>query len=112
VIDMYPNEPGSKGLTPATLATSAGAGASIAHSIKHLQSIAMDALARLGTATVLQCVAVTEYPRESLQPRYSELIRLGMVEPTGERRRNPSGKSAAVLRLTEKARAPLAGGAA
>lgn len=45
--------------------------------------------------------------RESLPPRFSELRAMGMVEPTGARRRNPSGKGAAVLRLTVKGRAAL-----
>jgi hypothetical protein len=107
----YPHEPGAKGLTCATYATSTDAADAIGHSTKHLRSIALRALARLGAATVLQCVAITDQPRENLQPRYSELIRLGLVEPTGERRRNPSGKSAAVLCLTEKGRAAVKGGA-
>lgn len=44
---------------------------------------------------------------ETLQPRYSELRAMAMIEATGARRRNPSGHSAAVLRLTEKGRAAL-----
>ncbi|MDR3448717.1 MAG: hypothetical protein P4M15_03030 [Alphaproteobacteria bacterium] len=112
-MSSYPHdELGAKGLTIATYATSRDAADAIAPSVKHLQHIAMCALAALHTATVLECVAVTNHPRESLQPRYSELIRLGLVEPTGARRRNPSGKSAAVLRLTDQGRARLAGGAA
>ena len=110
--DRYPYQPGARGLTCATHATSAAAAHAIGRSAKDLQDIALHALARLGTATVLECVAVTEFPRESLQPRFSEAIRLELIEPTGERRRNPSGKSAAVLRVTAKGRARLAGRAA
>jgi DNA-binding MarR family transcriptional regulator len=67
----------------------------------------MRALARLGEATPLEVVAVSGVARESLQPRFSELRVMGLVEPTGARRRNPSGKSASVLRLTDKGRAAL-----
>jgi hypothetical protein len=49
----------------------------------------------------------------ALQPRMSECIAEGLMEPTGERRRNPdTGKTSAVLTLTEKARTRLAGGEA
>lgn len=106
--DRYPDIPGAKGLTAATMATSNDAGNAIAPSRKFLLNIALRSLRALGEATVLECVAVTDCSRESLQPRFSELIALGLVEPTGERRRNPSGKSAAVLTLTNLARARLA----
>jgi len=105
-----PHELGAKGLTATTYATSTDAAAAMGHCASHLRMVALRALHALDQATVLECVAITDYPRESLQPRYSECIRFGMVEPTGERRRNPSGKSAAVLRLTDKGRARLEGG--
>ena len=110
--DTYPHDPGAKRLTPDTFATSNDAAEAIGQFASHLRMVALRALDALDQATVLECVAITDYPRESLQPRYSELIRFGMVEPTGERRRNPSGKSAAVLRLTDKGRARLEGGGA
>ena len=109
--DRYPLEPGAKGLTPDTFATSTNAAEAMGQCASHLRIVALRALDALGQATVLECVAITDYPRESLQPRYSELIRFGMVEPTGARRHNPSGKSAAVLRLTDKGRSRLEGGA-
>ncbi len=111
--DRYPDIPGAKG-EGITRETSEAAADAIAPSVKMLQSVAMRSLALLGSATVLECVAITPYPRESLQPRFSELRAMGLVEPTGDRRRNPSGKSAAVLTLTDLARERLArlGGAA
>lgn len=112
MVDTYPSDPGAKGLTPDTLATSTDAAEAMAQCASRLRLVALRALHALDQATVLECVAITDYPRESLQPRYSECIRFGMVEPTGERRRNPSGKSAAVLRLTDRGRARLEGGAA
>lgn len=106
------NSPGMKGLTGETLGTSADAATTIAPAAQHLQLVVLRTLFAFGTATVLETVAATSYSRESLQPRFSELIQLGLVEPTGERRRNPSGRSAAVLRLTYRGRQYLIGGQA
>ena len=87
--------------------TSQDAAEAIKPCVSYLRRVAMRSLDRLGEATVLEAVAVAEVARESLQPRFSELRAMGLVEPTGARRRNPSGKGAAVLRLTEKGRAAL-----
>lgn len=101
--DCYPDNPGAKGPD----GTSHAAAEAIAPCVTYLRRLALRSLGRLGEATVLEAVAVAEVTRESLQPRFSELRALGLVEPTGARRRNPSGKAAAVLRLTEKGRAAL-----
>ena len=91
---------GAKGLTPATLRTSADAAKHITPTRAHLQGLALRALARLGTATPLEIVAATGKTREAIQPRLSELLRAGLIEPTGQRRKNPSGRTANVLRLS------------
>lgn len=101
--DLYPNNPGAKGPD----GTSQEAAASIAPSVRHLRRVALQALDRLGEATPLEAVALVGIPREAIQPRFSELRAMGFVEPSGLRRRNPSGKYAAVLRLTDKGRAAL-----
>lgn len=101
--DRYPDIPGAKGAD----GTSQDAAEMIKPSAAHLRRIAMWTLDRLGEATVLEAVALAGVTRESLQPRFSELRAMGFIEPTGARRRNPSGKAAAVLRLTEKGRAVL-----
>lgn len=101
--DRYPDIPGAKGQD----GTSQDAAEAIKPCVSYLRRVAMRSLDKLGEATVLEAVAVAEVARESLQPRFSELRAMGMVEPTGTRRRNPSGKGAAVLRLTEKGRAAL-----
>lgn len=101
--EYYPYVPGAKGPD----GTSQDAADAIAPCVSYLRRIAMCSLDRLGEATVLEAVAVAEVTRESLQPRFSELRAMGLVEPTGARRRNPSGKGAAVLRLTDKGRAAL-----
>lgn len=101
--DRYPNIPEAKGSD----GTSQDAAEAIAPCVSYLRRVAMRSLDRLGEATVLEAVNVAQVTRESLQPRFSELRAMGLVEPTGARRRNPSGKGAAVLRLTEKGRAAL-----
>jgi hypothetical protein len=103
MIDRYPDNPGAKGPD----GTSQDAAEAIAPSVPHLRRVAMLALEQLGDATPLEAVAVAGVPREALQPRFSELRAMGLVEPTGARRRNPSGKYAAVLCLTEQGRAVL-----
>ena len=94
--DRYPDHPGSKGPD----GTSQAAAAAMARPAQRLRRRALETLARLREATALEVVEAAQVPREALQPRLSELRRLGQIEATGERRRNPSGKSAAVLRLT------------
>lgn len=101
--DRYPDNPGAKGPD----GTSQDAAEAIAPNVSHLRRLAMRSLARLGQATPLEAIAVAGVMRESLQPRFSELRAMGLVEATGARRRNPSGKSASVLRLTDKGRAAL-----
>lgn len=101
--NRYPDIPGAKGPD----GTSQDAAEAIKPCASYLRRLAMRSLDKLGEATVLEAVAVAEVARESLQPRFSELRAMGLVEPTGARRRNPSGKAAAVLRLTDKGRAAL-----
>lgn len=100
---VYPDVPGSKGGD----STSQEAADKITVSAPRLRRIAMQALHHLGAATVLEAVAFCGAAPEALQPRFSELRAMGLVEPTGERRRNPSGKWAAVLRLSDEGRAAL-----
>ena len=101
--DPFPDIPGSKGPD----GTSQDAAEAIAPCVSYLRRVAMRSLDRLGEATPLEAVAISGVTRESLQPRFSELRALGLIEPTGARRRNPSGKSASVLRLTDKGRVAL-----
>lgn len=100
-VARYPHTfPGFKG----TDGTSEEAAKAIAPSVTRLRLITLETVHKLGTATMLEGVAATEFERESLQPRFSELRTMGLLEPTGERRRNPSGKFASVLRLTDAGR--------
>lgn len=101
--NAYSDAPGAKGPD----GTSQEAAEAILPSVSRLRRLALRTLCQLGAATVLEAVPVAGVTRESLQPRFSELRAMGLVEATGERRRNPSGKSAAVLRLTDEGRAAL-----
>lgn len=101
--DRYPDTPGAKGPD----GTSQDAADAIGPNVPNLRRITLRALARLGAATALETTAATGLTREAIQPRLSELRAMGLVEPTGARRRNPSGKWAAVLRLTDKGREVL-----
>ena len=102
--DRYPNAPGSKGPD----GTSQAAADAMARSAPTLRRRALATLDWLGKASALEVIEAANVCREALQPRLSELRRLGLVEATGDRRRNPSGKSAAVLRLTDLGRLTLA----
>jgi hypothetical protein len=63
-----------------------------------LQRLALAAILAAGLSglTAIETAKVTGFDRMSIQPRISELRRKGLVTPSGERRRNPSGKTATV----------------
>ncbi len=70
-----------------------------------LQRLAFAAIlaAGLGGLTALETASATGFDRLSIQPRISELRRKGLVTASGERRRNPSGKTATVWIASEYA---------
>lgn len=98
----------AKGRTATTLRTSADSADAIAPVRARLSRAALRALGELGEAAPLEIVERAGETRESILPRISELIALGLIESTGARRRNPSGRSAAALRLTHSGRLALA----
>lgn len=98
MVERYPHTPGAKGSD----GTSQAAAASIAGHVPYLRRLALITLRRLGEAASIEVAAATGHSREAILPRLSELRAMGLVEPTGARKRNPSGQTAAVLRLTEQ----------
>mgnify|MGYP003504589139 CR=1 FL=1 len=50
---------------------------------RYVPETLVPALDRLGEATPLEAVAIAGVPREALQPRFSELRAMGLIEPTG-----------------------------
>ena len=86
----YPAIPGHRGTD-----TSIAAAASMHDSAPTLRSRVLDALARQpGTAD--ECAARLGETILACRPRLTELQRLGLIEDTGERRANVSGRLAAV----------------
>lgn len=79
----------------------------MAPSIPRLQHVAMRTLDRLGTATAVEVVEASGIASDAIRLRVSELLGLGLAETNGQRRRNPSGKTAAVVQLTDAGRAAL-----
>lgn len=108
VPSRYPHEPGASG-EGVTLETSKEAAEAIKPITCRLRRVVLETLDGLQTATSLEIVDHSGFLVDSIRPRISELRVMGLVEPTGERRKNPSGKSAAVLRLTDAGRAALNG---
>jgi DNA-binding transcriptional ArsR family regulator len=100
---VYPEKPGSKGPD----GTSQSAANNLALQVNGMRRKVLEALRDQGCATVLELVERTGMERYSVQPRVSELRAMGLVESSGERRKNPSGQGAAVQRLTDKGRASL-----
>lgn len=58
-----------------------------------------------GDHTVDEVCRLTGRPRYSLQPRFTELRKLGLIRDSGERRFNRSGARAIVWRSTVRERA-------
>jgi predicted transcriptional regulator len=89
----YPDEPGHRGVD-----TSIEAAASISHATGRIQRMVYHAVGEVG-ARGLTCEELAErlrMERTTVQPRTSELKLLGLIEDSGERRRNRNGKRAIV----------------
>ena len=90
----YPDHPGSKG----DLETSKEAADAIAPECNQLQEMCRVAI-MWGHGTADEVAAAVGRSILSIRPRISELRAKGLIEPTTERRRNASGKSAVVWRV-------------
>lgn len=92
----YPTENNHRGVD-----TSRDAAGMIAPLSNRLRAIVHGILYRHPKGlTVDETCAVADYPRYSLQPRFTELRKMGMIRDTGERRFNESGARAIVWRAT------------
>jgi predicted ArsR family transcriptional regulator len=94
MLDRYPDTPGHK-----ASGTSEEAAASMTGSAAQLQKAVLTVLYRhpIGL-TADQCAEYVGVSVLSIRPRFSELQRKGMIEETGERRPNKSGRMANVYR--------------
>lgn len=90
----YPEAPGFKDRD-----TSRKAAESVAGTAPHLRRVVLDLLKRhpLGL-TADEAAAKLEQSVLSVRPRFTELLRDGLIDDTGERRKNASGRSAKVWR--------------
>lgn len=94
----YPGSPGAKGNTPATLATSEAAAAAVKPSAATIRE-AVAKLYRGGfEGSPDRAAARLGLERHNVRSRCSELIADKILEPTGEKETNDSGKPAAILR--------------
>jgi len=89
MLSRYPDSPGFK-----IEGTSEQAAASVVSEAARLQKAVLCVLYRHPRGlTADQCAEFMGEPILSVRPRFSELQRKGMVETTGERRRNKSGRA-------------------
>lgn len=98
VSQQYPVSPGHRGVE-----TSIEAASGIAHKLGRLQRMALEAIREAGFAglTADELAEQLGLDRWSVQPRTSELKRLGKICDSGLRRRNSTGKRAICWVLPE-----------
>ncbi|MEH3159826.1 MAG: hypothetical protein PGN08_13390 [Sphingomonas taxi] len=83
--------------------TSTAAYNGIVHASERLRAVVYRTLhANPAGLTVDETCKLAEYPRYSLQPRFTELRDRQVIYDTGMRRRNVSGARAIVWRLTNQ----------
>lgn len=90
---IYPTEDAHRGVQ-----TSIDAAARAALTSSQGRRIALNVLIEHGDKTVDEVCAITDRPRYNLQPRFTELRKLGLIRDTGTRRFNASGARAIVWR--------------
>ena len=91
-MNIYPEQPGYK-----AEGTSADAAQSVRLVASKGRLACMRALIKFGPMTADEVAAHLGMDRLYIRPRMSELVRMGSIRETGERRKNISGRSAAVM---------------
>jgi hypothetical protein len=106
--DKYPRSPGWKGGNN----TSRKAADAVAVHAGTVRARVLAEYARAGAdgMTADQCAKALNVSILTTRPRATELLKTGLLTPTGERRQNDSGMSAVVLRITEAGIAALPDG--
>ena len=88
--DVYPASPGWRDPT-----TSREAAEGVAGRVAPLRELVLDVItSRPSGASVHEIARILDLPVATIQPRVSELRRLGDIKPSGERCQNESGASA------------------
>lgn len=91
--DVYPYSP-----APGQTDTSAEAASAIEHLTARVQRLVLAAIKSAGTngLTAHELAVALKMERTTVQPRTSELRRLGRIKDSGQRRLNPNSKRAIV----------------
>lgn len=97
-MNRYPDRPGYKQAGTSQAAADAERGRA-----PTLRSAVLALLAER-ELTADECAVEMRESVLSVRPRLSELVKMGKIEPTEERRKNASGHGAAVWRLRSKSR--------
>jgi hypothetical protein len=97
MIERYPDVPGHRAVD-----TSIAAADAIAPQLGRFQRIALQAIRNAGPHghTADELAATLKLDRWTVQPRTSELRRKGMIQDSGQRRQNATGKRAIVWTAT------------
>lgn len=92
-MNTYPDAPGHRNVE-----TSIAAANELAPKLGRLQGMALSAIRNAGSHgfTALELAERLKVDRLAIQPRTSELKRRGLIRDSGQRRPNPTGKSAIV----------------
>lgn len=90
----YPAQPGYKAPGPSREAAEA-----IRPTAATLRELCLRMLRRYGDLTADEAAAFCNQSVLGIRPRFSELKEMGLIEKTGERRKNASGMSATVWRV-------------
>jgi DNA-binding MarR family transcriptional regulator len=96
-MSTYPDAPGHRNVD-----TSIAAAEALTPKLGRLQRMALEAIGEAGThgLTADELAARLQCDRWTIQPRTSELRRKGLIEDSGQRRPNSTGKLAIVWAVT------------
>jgi predicted ArsR family transcriptional regulator len=93
-IRHYPEHPGSKDKD-----TGREAAEAIASQAPRLRGLVLRCLSRIGPMTADETAAHLKMDKLTVRPRFTELLRDHLIEDTGIRRRNTSGRAAKVWKV-------------
>lgn len=95
----YPQTPGFK-----TGGTSAQVAIAVADDAATLRALCLEVITLRGDMTTDEAAAILGRSVLSVRPRFSELLKMGKIFESGERRKNASGHSAMVWTVNRQAR--------
>lgn len=93
-LELYPRRPGWK-----KRATSRSAANEMRGRANTLRNAVLECLTKWGWQSADECAEWMEESVLAVRPRISELAKMGLIEDSGQRRENDSGKNAIVWKL-------------